>query len=130
MTLVPDDHVVVLFGATGDLARRKLGDRTLFTRADEVNEQWQLVDAIVAAWRPLSMPSPPASKPTMRTSGSSTKPAKSPIAFEPPPTHATTASGNRPTRPSICSRASRPMTDCSSATSSGYGAGPTHEPIR
>jgi glucose-6-phosphate 1-dehydrogenase len=27
------------------------GDPTLFTRADEVNEQWQLVDAIVAAWR-------------------------------------------------------------------------------
>jgi glucose-6-phosphate 1-dehydrogenase len=27
------------------------GDATLFTRADEVNEQWQLVDAIVAAWR-------------------------------------------------------------------------------
>jgi glucose-6-phosphate 1-dehydrogenase len=28
-----------------------LGDATLFTRADEVEEQWQLVDAIVAAWR-------------------------------------------------------------------------------
>jgi len=27
------------------------GDSTLFTRADEVTEQWQLVDAIVAAWR-------------------------------------------------------------------------------
>jgi glucose-6-phosphate 1-dehydrogenase len=27
------------------------GDATLFTRADEVNEQWQLVDAIAAAWR-------------------------------------------------------------------------------
>jgi glucose-6-phosphate 1-dehydrogenase len=27
------------------------GDPTLFTRADEVYEQWQLVDAIVAAWR-------------------------------------------------------------------------------
>jgi len=27
------------------------GDATLFTRADEVTEQWQLVDAIVAAWR-------------------------------------------------------------------------------
>jgi glucose-6-phosphate 1-dehydrogenase len=27
------------------------GDSTLFTRADEVIEQWQLVDAIVAAWR-------------------------------------------------------------------------------
>jgi len=28
-----------------------LGDATLFTRGDEVDEQWQLVDAIVAAWR-------------------------------------------------------------------------------
>jgi glucose-6-phosphate 1-dehydrogenase len=28
-----------------------LGDATLFTRADEVEEQWDLVDAIVAAWR-------------------------------------------------------------------------------
>jgi glucose-6-phosphate 1-dehydrogenase len=28
-----------------------LGDATLFTRADEVEEQWSLVDAIVAAWQ-------------------------------------------------------------------------------
>ncbi len=28
-----------------------LGDATLFTRADEVDEQWALVDAIVASWR-------------------------------------------------------------------------------
>ena len=27
------------------------GDSTLFTREDEVTEQWELVDAIVAAWR-------------------------------------------------------------------------------
>jgi glucose-6-phosphate 1-dehydrogenase len=27
-----------------------LGDATLFTREDEVNEQWKLVDAIVGAW--------------------------------------------------------------------------------
>jgi glucose-6-phosphate 1-dehydrogenase len=27
------------------------GDSTLYTREDEVTEQWQLVDAIVAAWR-------------------------------------------------------------------------------
>jgi glucose-6-phosphate 1-dehydrogenase len=27
------------------------GDSTLFTREDEVTEQWQLVDAIVAAWK-------------------------------------------------------------------------------
>jgi glucose-6-phosphate 1-dehydrogenase len=28
-----------------------LGDATLFTRTDEVEEQWSLVDAIVSAWR-------------------------------------------------------------------------------
>jgi glucose-6-phosphate 1-dehydrogenase len=28
-----------------------LGDATLFTRSDEVDEQWELVDALVAAWR-------------------------------------------------------------------------------
>jgi len=28
-----------------------LGDATLFTRSDEVEEQWSLVDAIVAAWK-------------------------------------------------------------------------------
>jgi glucose-6-phosphate 1-dehydrogenase len=28
-----------------------LGDATLFARADEIEEQWALVDAIVAAWR-------------------------------------------------------------------------------
>ena len=28
-----------------------LGDATLFTREDEVEEQWKLVDAIVAAWQ-------------------------------------------------------------------------------
>ncbi|MDQ3162247.1 MAG: glucose-6-phosphate dehydrogenase [Actinomycetota bacterium] len=28
-----------------------LGDATLFTRADEVDEQWALVDTVVAAWR-------------------------------------------------------------------------------
>jgi glucose-6-phosphate 1-dehydrogenase len=29
-----------------------LGDQTLFTRADEIEEQWSLVDAVVAAWAP------------------------------------------------------------------------------
>jgi glucose-6-phosphate 1-dehydrogenase len=28
-----------------------LGDATLFTRSDEVDEQWALVDAVVAAWK-------------------------------------------------------------------------------
>ena len=29
-----------------------LGDATLFTRADEIQEQWAIVDAIVEGWRP------------------------------------------------------------------------------
>ena len=28
-----------------------LGDATLFTRADEVDEQWSLVDSIVEGWK-------------------------------------------------------------------------------
>ena len=28
-----------------------LGDATLFTRIDEVEEQWSLVDSIVASWQ-------------------------------------------------------------------------------
>ena len=71
---------------------------------------------------------PAASTPISRTSASSTKPAKAPIAFEPPPTHATTASGSRPSTASICSRASRPITACSSRTISGYGVGPDARP--
>ena len=67
---------------------------------------------------------PAASTPTSSTSASSTKPANMPIAFEPPPTQATTASGRRPSASSTCSRASRPITACSSRTISGYGAGP------
>jgi glucose-6-phosphate 1-dehydrogenase len=27
-----------------------LGDQTLFTRSDEVEEQWSLVDSIIAGW--------------------------------------------------------------------------------
>jgi glucose-6-phosphate 1-dehydrogenase len=35
-----------------------LGDATLFTRADEVDEQWALVDSIVSAWRRDRTPFP------------------------------------------------------------------------
>ena len=51
-----------------------------------------------APWRPLSRPSPAASTPSSATSGSSMNAAKVPIAFEPPPTQATTRSGSRPSR--------------------------------
>ena len=36
--------------------------------------------------------------------------------------------GNAPVVVSICSRASRPITDCSSRTMYGYGCGPIAEP--
>ncbi len=35
-----------------------LGDATLFTRSDEIEEQWALVDAIVAAWHATGSPFP------------------------------------------------------------------------
>ena len=59
-----------------------------------------------AACLPESMPEPPASSPTSRTSASSMKRWKMPIALEPPPTHAHTASGSRPVSSSTCARAS------------------------
>ncbi len=52
-----------------------------------------------------------------------------PAAFEPPPTHATTASGSRPRRARHCSRVSLPMTDWKSRTIIGNGCGPTTLPI-
>jgi hypothetical protein len=50
----------------------------------------------VALWCPLGIPSPAASTPTSRTPASSRKAVKIPIAFEPPPTQATTVCGSRP----------------------------------
>ena len=49
---------------------------------------------------------PAASKPTSRTPGSSMNAWKMPIALDPPPTHAVTASGSRPAWSWICTRAS------------------------
>ena len=61
----------------------------------------------------------------------STKPAKVPIAFEPPPTHATTKSGSAPPRISRhCSRASSPTMRWNSRTIHGNGCGPTTEPMQ
>ena len=57
-----------------------LGDSTLFTRADEVEEQWMLVDAIVAGWErdkpafpnyPAGSWGPPASDDLMHRDGRS-----------------------------------------------------------
>ena len=52
-------HGLSTAGRSGPGCRRRtsayldtmLGDQTLFTRADEVEEQWQLVDAIIAGWQ-------------------------------------------------------------------------------
>ena len=52
-----------------------------------------------------------------------------PIALDPPPTQAVTASGSRPVSASICSRASSPMTRWKSRTIIGNGCGPITEPI-
>jgi glucose-6-phosphate 1-dehydrogenase len=57
-----------------------LGDSTLFTRADEVEEQWLLVDAIVAAWQrdrpafpnyPAGMWGPPSAEDLLQRDGRS-----------------------------------------------------------
>ena len=69
--------------------------------------------------RPSPPPVPPASTPSRATSASPTNGWKSPIAFEPPPTQATAASGRAPVCSSICARASRPITDCNSRTRYG-----------
>jgi glucose-6-phosphate 1-dehydrogenase len=42
-TELPDAYERLLLDAM-------LGDQTLFTRTDEVEEQWAIVDAMVAAW--------------------------------------------------------------------------------
>ena len=52
--------------------------------------------ARAAAWRPVAMPSPAASATASRTDGSPMNRESSPIAFEPPPTHARARSGRRP----------------------------------
>ncbi len=54
--------------------------------------------------------------------------AKMPIALEPPPTHAATASGSRPQRSSTWARASSPITRWYSRTIIGNGCGPATVP--
>ena len=53
-----------------------------------------------------------------------------PIAFDPPPTQAATASGSRPVSSSTCARASSPMTRWKSRTIVGNGCGPATVPSR
>jgi glucose-6-phosphate 1-dehydrogenase len=50
LSLVPDDHVVVLFGATGDLARRKLLPGLFrLAQAGLMPERYRIVGAARAA---------------------------------------------------------------------------------
>ena len=62
--------------------------------------------SVATAVDPLS----PASTPISSTSESSRNAVKVPIAFEPPPTQATTRFGTQPSAASACSRASSPIT--------------------
>ena len=55
--------------------------------------------------------------------------ANAPIVFDPPPAHATTASGSRPTCSRACVRASSEMTAWKSRTMLGKGCGPTTDPM-
>ena len=52
-----------------------------------------------------------------------------PIALDPPPTQARTASGRPPSSSRHCARASVPMTEAKSRTIPGNGAGPPTEPM-
>jgi len=45
-----DSTTMVIFGASGDLNRRKLIP-ALFMRADSTELAWQLIDPILSAWR-------------------------------------------------------------------------------
>ena len=53
---------------------------------------------------------------------------KRPMALDPPPTQATSRSGNRPVALSAWARASSPITRWKSRTIIGYGCGPMAEP--
>jgi hypothetical protein len=55
---------------------------------------------------------------------------KAPMALDPPPTQAITASGSLPVMASTCSRASTPMTRWKSRTIVGNGSGPITEPMQ
>ena len=83
---------------------------------------------IVAACFPVSIPLPPASNPINLTALSSINGWKIPIAFEPPPTHASTASGNFPVNSRTCALASTPIILWKSRTIVGNGCGPASVP--
>jgi hypothetical protein len=80
--------------------------------------------------RPLPTPAPAASTPMSRTPSTGIHSANDPMAFEPPPTQATTASGMPPAASANCWVDSTEMTFWSSRTMVGKGCGPIADPMR
>ena len=99
----------------------RVGVRDLAVLVREDRRARAVQHARAAARRAIAAPA--ASTPIDRTPTSSTKPRKMPIAFEPPPTHATTASGSPPSAARICSRASRPITTAAPQRARGTAPG-------
>jgi hypothetical protein len=77
---------------------------------------------------PWPTAAPPAGSTPTSSASVSAKPEKMPMAFEPPPTHAVTTSGPRPSSRRTARGASSPMTRWNSRTIHGYGCGPMTEP--
>jgi len=58
---IPHSDAFVFFGATGDLAFKKIfpslqamaGDATLFVREDDAEEAWRIVDPVLKAGKPV-----------------------------------------------------------------------------
>ena len=78
----------------------------------------------------MAIPSPPASHPISFTCVSGKNSWKMPIALDPPPTQAITASGRRPAISCTWRRASTPMTRWKSRTIMGNGCGPPTDPMQ
>ena len=101
-----------------------LGDATLFTRTDEVEEQWSLVDAIVAAWQRDRPAFPNYAAGTWGPGGRRrADPPRRPLvatALSAPP-----RSGRATTSPSPRSSASSPR--CATVDRAGRGARPADE---
>ena len=97
-----------------------LGDATLFTRADEVEEQWQLVDAIVAAWKRDR----PASRTTPRARGGRRAPTSC------SPATAGRGAGIEAARPGRATTSARDSSASSAAPGAATSRGPEHADAR
>ena len=91
------------------------------------------VEPTLSSWQPVKIARPAfplASTPMRLTFLSSRKPENIPIALLPPPTHANTISGSRPSFLRHCFRASLPIQLWKCLTIVGYGWGPAAVPKR